>query len=88
MPSSSSASPPAGGSRGGAAEEGGGGGRLEELDVAATTAALGLSWALEEAAGVRSDRRNQTALIRQEGLTLNFPAGQIFEVWKRSHLLA
>lgn len=79
MPSSSSASPPAGGSRGGAAEEGGGG-RLVEVDVAATMAALGLSWALEVAAGVRSDRRNQTALVRQEGL--------MFKVWKRSHLLA
>lgn len=66
MPSSSSVSPPAGGSRGGAAEDGGGGGRLEEVDVAATTAALGFSWALETAAGARSDRRNQTALVRQE----------------------
>lgn len=72
MPSSSSASPPAGGSRGGAAEEGGGGGRLEEVDVAATTVALGLSWALEVVAGVRSDSRNQTALVRQEGLDVEF----------------
>lgn len=62
MPSSSSASPPAGGSRGGAAEEGGGGGRLEAVDAAATTAALGLSWALEVAAAVRSDRRKQNSI--------------------------
>lgn len=67
MPSSSSVSPPAGGSRGGAAEEEGGGGRLEEVDVAATAATLGLSWALEAATGARSDRRNETALVRQEG---------------------
>lgn len=88
MPSSSSVSPPAGGSRGGAAEEGGGGGRLEEVDVAATTAAMGLSWALEGAAGARSDRKNKTAQVRQEGPPLWFPADQMFEVWKRSHLLA
>lgn len=88
MPSSSSVSPPAGGSRGGAAEEGGGGGRLEEVDVAATTAAMGLSWALEGAAGTRSERRSERARIRQEGPALCFPAGQMFEVWKQSHLLA
>lgn len=59
MPSSSSGSPPAEGSRGGAAEEGGGGGRLEEVDVATMAAVLGLSWALEGAAGARSGRKGR-----------------------------
>lgn len=72
MPSSSSASPLAGGSRGGAAEEGGGGGKLEEVDVAAAKATLGLSWGLEVAAGVRSGRRNQKAVVRQQGTNLGF----------------
>lgn len=73
MPSSSSASPPAGGSRGGAAEEGGGGGRLEEVDMAATTAAMGLGWALEGAAGARSgqEKRDSAGQARKPGVVFS-----------------
>lgn len=73
MPSSSSASPPAGGSRGGAAEEGGGGGRLEEVDMAATTAAMGLGRALEGAAGARSgqEKRDSAGQARKPGVVFS-----------------